>query len=165
VQSVAPVCRRAQSRGADRYIDDDRVIASVEKSATEYTLYTVKDQSIAVTIPNQRHLISIYMAHYTTRLRRRHVKQVGFLSLEVYITFWPTHSESTNPLTGQECQPPKVQAAMPITPRKVRTQPPQRTDSANSPQAGRPPALPVFFESGCPPFPRSSVPECTTTVR
>ena len=33
------------------------------------------------------------------------------------------------------------------------------------PQAGRPPALPVFVDSSLPPFPRSSVPAWTTTVR
>jgi len=37
--------------------------------------------------------------------------------------------------------------------------------SISLPQAGRPPALPVFLESGWPPLPRSSVPEWTTTVR
>lgn len=35
----------------------------------------------------------------------------------------------------------------------------------NIPQAGRPPALPVFLDSSVPPFPRSSVPWWTTTVR
>ena len=34
-----------------------------------------------------------------------------------------------------------------------------------TPHAGRPPALPVFLLSAWPPFPRSSVPACTTTVR
>ena len=34
-----------------------------------------------------------------------------------------------------------------------------------TPQAGRPPALPVFLLSSLPPLPRSSVPACTTTVR
>lgn len=34
-----------------------------------------------------------------------------------------------------------------------------------TPQAGRPPALPVFLLSSWPPFPRSSVPACTTMVR
>jgi hypothetical protein len=35
----------------------------------------------------------------------------------------------------------------------------------NLPQAGRVPALPVFLDSSLPPWPRSSVPEWTTTVR
>jgi len=34
-----------------------------------------------------------------------------------------------------------------------------------TPQAGRVPALPVFLDSSLPPWPRSSVPEWTTTVR
>jgi len=35
----------------------------------------------------------------------------------------------------------------------------------NIPQAGLVPALPVFFDSSVPPWPRSSVPEWTTIVR
>lgn len=34
-----------------------------------------------------------------------------------------------------------------------------------TPHATRPPALPVFFESGCIPLPKSSIAECTTTER
>lgn len=34
-----------------------------------------------------------------------------------------------------------------------------------TPQAKRPPALPVVFESSCPPLPKSSASACTTTVR
>ena len=34
-----------------------------------------------------------------------------------------------------------------------------------TPQAGRPPAFPVFLLSSLPPLPRSSVPACTTMVR
>jgi hypothetical protein len=59
----------------------------------------------------------------------------------------------------------KSYSVIPITPRKVRHHTFSKISRQILPQAGRPPALPVFLESGWPPLPRSSVPACTTTVR